>query len=84
MALKFSTGVPNCREGRLNPIGSVDRVWMRDVATAAERLGYYALWLDEFPETDPSVAQRFDDPPNYQRSSAKAPGFSHGDEARRV
>jgi probable F420-dependent oxidoreductase len=65
VALKFSTGVPNCREGRLNPIRSVDLAWMRDVATGAEALGYYSLWFNEFLETEPQVAQRFEDPPNY-------------------
>src|SRR6516165_6692558 len=64
-AVKFSTGVPNCREGRLNPIGSVDPAWMSNVAQAAEQLGYYSLWLNEFLETDPNVRARFDDPPNY-------------------
>lgn len=64
MALKFSTGVPNCREGRLNPIGSVDPAWMCDVATAAEALGYYSLWFNEFLDTEPRVVERFDDPPN--------------------
>ena len=63
--MKFSTGVPNCREGRLNPIGSVDRAWMSEVAQAAEQLGYYSLWLNEFLETEPNVRARFDDPPNY-------------------
>jgi probable F420-dependent oxidoreductase len=63
--VKFSTGVPNCREGRLNPIGSVDPAWMSDVAQAAEQLGYYSLWLNEFLETEPNVRVRFDDPPNY-------------------
>ena len=63
--MKFSTGVPNCREGRLNPIGSVDPAWMSDVAQAAEQLGYYSLWLNEFLETEPNVRARFDDPPNY-------------------
>ena len=62
--MKFSTGVPNCREGRLNPIGSVDPAWMSDVAQAAEQLGYYSLWLNEFLETEPNVRARFDDPPN--------------------
>ena len=65
MALKFSTGVPNCREGRLNPIRSVDVAWMRDVAAAADSLGYYSLWFNEFMETEPRVAERFEDPPNY-------------------
>ena len=63
--MKFSTGVPNCREGRLNPIGSVDRAWMCEVAQAAEQLGYYSLWLNEFLETEPNVRARFDDPPSY-------------------
>lgn len=63
--MKFSTGVPNCREGRLNPIGSVDPAWMSNVAQAAEQLGYYSLWLNEFLETEPNVRARFDDPPNY-------------------
>jgi len=65
VTVKFSTGIPNCREGRLNPIGSVDRSWLCDVASAAEELGYYSLWFNEFLETDPNVAARFDDPPNY-------------------
>jgi probable F420-dependent oxidoreductase len=65
VTVKFSTGIPNCREGRLNPIGSVDRSWLRDVAAAADGAGYYSLWLNEFLETDPNVAARFDNPPNY-------------------
>ena len=64
-AMKFSTGLPNCREGRLNPIGSVDPSWLRTVSIEAERLGYYSLWLNEFLQTDPSVTARFDEPPNY-------------------
>jgi probable F420-dependent oxidoreductase len=65
VTLHFSTGVPNCREGRLNPIGSVDAAWMSEVAAAGESLGYHSLWLNEFLQTEPRVAARFDDPPNY-------------------
>lgn len=65
MAPRFSTGVPNCREGRLNPIQSVDVAWMRDVAAGAEALGYDALWFNEFMQTEPRVAERFEDPPTY-------------------
>ena len=65
MTVKFSAGIPNCREGRLNPIGSVDRSWLCDVAAAAEERGYHSLWLNEFLQTDPNVAVRFDEPPNY-------------------
>lgn len=63
--LVISTGLPNCREGRLNPIGTVDPDWMRSVARTAEALGYDSLWLNEFLQTEPGVAARFDDPPSY-------------------
>lgn len=61
-----STGLPNCREGRLHPIGSVDVAWLRHVGVRAEELGYDSLWLNEFFQTDPNVAKKFTDPPqNY-------------------
>lgn len=63
--VKFSTGLPNCREGRLNPVGSVSAQWMRAVATAADELGYYSLWLNEFPETEPSLRNKYATPPSY-------------------
>jgi probable F420-dependent oxidoreductase len=64
-AVVVSTGLPNCREGRLSPVGAVDPSWMRVVAESAEQLGYESLWLNEFPQTEPGVLARFDDPPNY-------------------
>jgi probable F420-dependent oxidoreductase len=64
-SVPVSTALPNCREGRLNPIGAVDRAWLLDVAQAAEDLGYHSLWLNEFLTTDPSVLASFDDPPSY-------------------
>ncbi|HUY07907.1 MAG TPA: TIGR03619 family F420-dependent LLM class oxidoreductase [Candidatus Dormibacteraeota bacterium] len=63
MSTIFSTGLPNCREGRLNPPGSVDVDWLRGAAQAAERLGYSSLWLNEFVATEPTVAARFSSPP---------------------
>jgi probable F420-dependent oxidoreductase len=63
--VRFSTGLPNCREGRLNPIGSVDVGWMREVTAAAEELGYFSIWLNEFLQTEPNVAAQFDQPPSY-------------------
>ena len=58
--------MPNCREGRLNPIGiGRSRLDVRSRSQAAEQLGYYSLWLNEFLETEPNVRARFDDPPNY-------------------
>jgi probable F420-dependent oxidoreductase len=38
---------------------------MCEVASAAEAHGYYSLWLNEFLQTEPNVAARFDHPPNY-------------------
>jgi probable F420-dependent oxidoreductase len=64
-SVPVSTALPNCREGRLNPIGAVDRAWLIDIAQAAEELGYHSLWLNEFITTDPSVLANFDEPPSY-------------------
>jgi probable F420-dependent oxidoreductase len=57
--VKISTGLPNCREGRQNPIGSVTLDGMLRVARLADELGYYALWPNEFFTTRPEVSQRY-------------------------
>jgi probable F420-dependent oxidoreductase len=64
MAVRISTGLPNCREGRQNRIGSVSREGMERAARLAEALGYHALWPNEFIATDPPVAARYATPPN--------------------
>src|SRR5438132_184065 len=46
MAVKISTGLPNCREGRQNPIGSVTLEGMLRVARLADELGYGEGWID--------------------------------------
>lgn len=61
----FSTGLPNCREGRLHPLGSVEPDWLIEVSKLADRLGYYSLWTNEFLATDPNVAAKFDGVPTY-------------------
>jgi probable F420-dependent oxidoreductase len=63
MPVKFSTGLPNCREGRQNLIGSVDLEGMLRVARLADELGYYSLWPNEFFVTFPDIARRYADPP---------------------
>jgi len=65
MTVVFSTGVPNCREGRLNPVGAVGPDWLRTVAVKAEELGYFSLWFNEFLQTEPNVSAKFNNPPNY-------------------
>lgn len=64
MTVRLSTGLPNCREGRQNRIGSVSRDGMQRTARLAEELGFYALWPNEFIATDPAVARRYSEPPN--------------------
>jgi probable F420-dependent oxidoreductase len=64
MAIKISTGLPNCREGRQNRIGSVTPQGMQRTARLAEELGYYALWPNEFIATDAAVSNRYAEPPN--------------------
>src|SRR5215510_9693590 len=63
MTLKFSTGLPNGREGRQHPVGSVTPEWLGRIATLVEELGYHALWPNEFFNTEPRVWARYADPP---------------------
>jgi probable F420-dependent oxidoreductase len=62
--MKFSTGLPNCREGRQNPMGSVDREAIENAARVADELGYFALWPNEFFVSRPDVSARYNQPPN--------------------
>lgn len=62
--MRFSTGLPNAREGRQNTIGSVDRKAIQRQAVVAEECGYYALWPNEFFSTPSSVSARYAEPPN--------------------
>src|SRR5688572_28500402 len=64
MTVRISTGLPNCREGRQNLVGSVSREGMERSAVLAEALGFHALWPNEFLVTDPPVAARYATPPN--------------------
>jgi probable F420-dependent oxidoreductase len=62
--MRFSTGLPNCREGRQNLIGSVNRDAIVRQAAFAEECGYYCLWPNEFFTTRPDVQRRYSEPPN--------------------
>ena len=62
--MRFSTGLPNCREGRQNPMGSVDRETIEHAAVVAEEVGFYALWPNEFFVSRPDVSARYNQPPN--------------------
>ncbi len=63
--ITIGTGIPNCREGRLHPIGVITPDWMRAMAGCAEELGFDSLWLNEFIDTEPTVRASFPDPPRY-------------------
>lgn len=62
--VKVSTGLPNCREGRQNPIGTITWDTIHRIARVAEECGYYSLWPNEFITTEPGVAARYSTPPN--------------------
>jgi probable F420-dependent oxidoreductase len=62
--MKFSTGLPNSREGRQNPMGSVDRDAIVRAAVAAEAAGFHALWPNEFFVSRPDVSAKYGVPPN--------------------
>lgn len=62
--MKFSTGLPNCREGRQNPMGSVGRDTIVSAAVAAEQFGFYSLWPNEFFVSRPDVSARYNRAPN--------------------
>ena len=62
--MKFSTGLPNCREGRQNPMGSVDVHAIVHAARVADEVGFHALWPNEFLVSRPDVSARYDQPPN--------------------
>jgi hypothetical protein len=59
-SIRISTGVPNGGQGRLNPIGSVDR--LAEVAQTTGGLGYHSLRCNEFLTAEPSVLACFEDP----------------------
>jgi probable F420-dependent oxidoreductase len=44
---RINVGLPNCREGKSQPPGSVTMEWMREIAVEAEALGCDGVWLNE-------------------------------------
>lgn len=46
-SVKFSVCLPNTKEGKAQPLGSVDASWLKIAATEAERIGYDGVWLGE-------------------------------------
>lgn len=61
--MRFSIGVPNCREGRDNPIGTSSLPLMLRLAEVAEECGYTGLWLNEFVSTAYNVMTGDGPPP---------------------
>lgn len=59
MTLRFSAGLPNCREGRLSPVGSVTIDGMQHVARVADELGYHSLWPNEIFTGRADVSERY-------------------------
>lgn len=59
----ISVGLPNCKEGKSQPPGSVTVRWLRELAIQAEALGYDGLWLNELLQLQESRSP--ETPNNY-------------------
>jgi probable F420-dependent oxidoreductase len=59
VALKISAGIPNGREGRLHPVGTVTPDWILGVARAAEEIGYDGVWVNEWLVTGDDIRAQY-------------------------
>jgi len=68
VSLKFGIGIHNCREGKDYPSGFTKPEDILDLATMAEKSGFYSLWADDHITPDEAlrkkdpVAPRFFEP----------------------
>ena len=53
--MKFGFGIPCCREGITLPVGMVTTQGMIDLAKAADNLGFYSVWFDDYRAPSPSM-----------------------------
>lgn len=63
--MQFGLGVPTCREGLAYPTGSITPAVIREVAAAADDLGYDAVWANQHLVTQRVLADVLSSPPNY-------------------
>ncbi len=63
--MKVSLFLPTIHEGRFIPIGGLTIEHIVRLAERAEELGYDALWVGEFIESQADVTSQFDTPPAY-------------------
>jgi probable F420-dependent oxidoreductase len=63
--MKFGIGIPTCREGITQRIGTVTVDGMVELACTAERLGFHALWADDFRVPSPDMKLPYAEPPNW-------------------
>ena len=68
MAMKFSVGVPNCREGYTLPVGIATTEGMAKMAQAADRLNFYSIFADDFTAPSPKMKLPPGDPPNWHEA----------------
>jgi len=65
MTLEFGVSLPTCVEGMAYPIRFADHTGIARVATAAERLGYDSVLVNDHLSTMPYVRAGFDEPPRF-------------------
>ena len=63
--MRFGIGIPTCREGITQPVGTVSPEGLAAWAVEAERLGFDALWADDFRVPSPDMKLPYPEPPNW-------------------
>ena len=66
--MKFGFPIPNCREGRDNLTGCIGPQELIELAQECERLGFDAVWANDYLTTPKVSVQRFDPPPSWYES----------------
>ncbi len=63
--MRFGIGVPTCREGITQPPGTVTPEGMTRLVIKAEKLGFDAIWADDFRVPSEDMKLPYPEPPNW-------------------
>ncbi len=63
--MKFGFGVPCCREGITLPVDMVTTDGMIKLAQAADQMGFYSIWFDDYRAPSPSMNLPYSHAPNW-------------------
>lgn len=63
--MRFSVGIPTCKEGLNFPLPFANPDQVVEIIQAAERLGYHSVWGNDHITAPKYVREAFDRPPNF-------------------